>query len=294
MPTTDLVHGTVALDSPGDTPQSRIDAALRILTLHTSGDTLTLTHDLLTVLDPPSELSHTDALPSCPPSEVLEERVADHLATCWPRLAYGDFSTELARDAMAVITPVADQLQEAARSWRQRATCALTDRDRARDLAVTLEQAGAEAVRLLRAGRPGEALAVLESDAHPYADPSHASRESPVRLFVVAEHGFGQPLFSELDLEAVDVAEANECAHGAAPSGSTRPSTQTTDTRHGTETFASDPKDQFTGAVTVVALALVPYLADVKEEVRHEEAGESYDADHGKDLDDDSDGVRES
>ncbi|MET9964805.1 hypothetical protein ABZZ80_02455 [Streptomyces sp. NPDC006356] len=128
----------------------------------TSDDVDSLALVLLAALESPSADLGEDSMPACPPPSVLEQRVADHLATCWPRLAYGDFSTELAHNAMAVVTPVIDRLQEAARSWRQRAATTLVERDGARDLAVTLEQANAEAVRLLRAGRPDEALAVLD------------------------------------------------------------------------------------------------------------------------------------
>lgn len=128
----------------------------------TSADVGSLSLVLLAALESLSAELGEDFVPACPPPSVLEQRVADHLATSWPRLAYGDFSTELAHDAMAVVTPVIDRLQEAARSWHRRAAATLVERDRARDLAVTLEQANAEAVRLLRAGRPDEALAVLD------------------------------------------------------------------------------------------------------------------------------------
>ncbi|MFB6640249.1 hypothetical protein ACFCYF_23670 [Streptomyces chartreusis] len=150
-----------------DDPQSRVDAALRLLTTHDIEDIDTLSLAVLLILDPPHELLGTDLPPSCPPAAVLQERVADRLAESWPRLAYGDFTTDLARDAMTAAAPVLDQLQQAARFWRQRTVNALAERDRARDLAVTLEQLTAEAARLLNAGQPEEALTVLEGDGSP-------------------------------------------------------------------------------------------------------------------------------
>ncbi|MBC9717794.1 hypothetical protein H9Y04_35215 [Streptomyces sp. TRM66268-LWL] len=96
--------------------------------------------------------------PSSPPSVVLEDRIANHLGDRWPRLSHAGFSADLAADAMDVVTPALDRL-------RQIAATAASERDQARGLAVTLEQMTAEAVRLLRAGHPDEALAVLDGDA---------------------------------------------------------------------------------------------------------------------------------
>ncbi|MEU3783384.1 hypothetical protein [Streptomyces sp900129855] len=170
MPATGYRSGTVNADADApllDEFQSRVDAALRLLTTHDIEDIDTLSLAVLLILDPPHELLGTDAPPSCPPAAVLQERVADRLAESWPRLAYGDFTTDLARDAMTAVAPVLDQLQQAAQSWRQRTVAALAERDRARDLAATLEQVTAEAARLLNAGQPEEALAILGGDGSP-------------------------------------------------------------------------------------------------------------------------------
>ncbi|MGN5379091.1 hypothetical protein BIV25_37950 [Streptomyces sp. MUSC 14] len=175
MPTTDLRHSPTPSCSPRDSAQLRIDAAVRILTDHV-GDTLTpLTRDLLTVLDPPREELGSDAVPGCPPAPVLLQRMADRLAVSWPRLAFGDFATDLARDALEVVSPVIAQLHETARTWRRHTVATLAERDRARDLAVTLEQANAEAVRLLRAGRPNEALTILNGDGQPVGPSDESS-----------------------------------------------------------------------------------------------------------------------
>ncbi|MDI3417998.1 hypothetical protein [Streptomyces luteolus] len=150
-----------------DTPEARIDAALDLLTTQDGGGTDNPVPALLAILQPSTDALGTDAQPAGPPPAVLQERIADHLASCWPRLGHADFSTDLASDAMKVVAPVIDQLQRSARSWRQRAVAALIECDQARDIAVVLEQTNAEAVRLLRSGRHEAALAVLESDGIP-------------------------------------------------------------------------------------------------------------------------------
>ncbi|MDQ8707854.1 hypothetical protein RCO28_36105 [Streptomyces sp. LHD-70] len=147
-----------------DTPEARIDAALELLTLQQGDGTDDLAPALLAILGPLTDALGTDAMPVSPPPAVLQERIADQLASSWPRFGYADFSTELASDAMKVVAPVVDQLQRAARSWRRRAVAGVIERDQARDIAVALEQANAEAVRLLRSGQYEGAIAVLEGD----------------------------------------------------------------------------------------------------------------------------------
>ncbi|MDQ8704507.1 hypothetical protein RCO28_18725 [Streptomyces sp. LHD-70] len=176
---------------PNNPPELRIDAALQLLASQNSGGSDTPVPALLAILEPSTGALGTDEQPASPPPAVLQERIADHLASCWPRLAHADFSADLASDAMKVVAPVIDQLQRASRSWRQRAVAALIERDEARDIAAALEQLNAEAVRLLRAGghRASDAIAVLESDG---ASPEPQAGRNTEATAPEAEHQSAQ------------------------------------------------------------------------------------------------------
>ncbi|WP_327375764.1 hypothetical protein OG393_18475 [Streptomyces sp. NBC_01216] len=111
------------------------------------------------------------AAPAEPPhplnADLIRRRLTDSLTAAWPRMAYADHVADVTDSVMDVVLPLTAQLGDEASGWQSEAAQALADRDRARAAAVALEQITAEAARLLRAGLPGQALAVLESDGRP-------------------------------------------------------------------------------------------------------------------------------
>ncbi|WP_438491916.1 hypothetical protein [Streptomyces asiaticus] len=138
-------------------------------------DVIGLLLHLVAILDGP--VPPTDpAEPPCPLTpDLIRQRLVDALTTSWPRMAYADHAADVTESIMNVLLPITSQLREEAAGWRAKAARALADRDRARTVAVALEQITAQARRLLRAGLPGQALAVLEGDGHqlgPCGDPS--------------------------------------------------------------------------------------------------------------------------
>ncbi|AWK09612.1 hypothetical protein DDQ41_12530 [Streptomyces spongiicola] len=100
-------------------------------------------------------------------ADLIRQRLTDSLTSAWPRMAYADHVAEVTDSVMSVVLPLTTRLGNEVSGWQSEAAQALSDRDRARAAAVALEQITAEAARLLRAGVPGQALAVLESDGQP-------------------------------------------------------------------------------------------------------------------------------
>ncbi|WP_316749268.1 hypothetical protein [Streptomyces herbicida] len=150
-----------------DDAQTRIDEALHALAAYEGDDVLGLMLHLTAVLNE-AEPHTSPAQPPHPlPDDRIRQRLADRLTAAWPRMDFAGHARDVADTVMQVVLPVISQLRAETAAWRGRAERAVPQRDRARALAVTLEQTTAEAARLLRTGQPGPALAVLEGDGQP-------------------------------------------------------------------------------------------------------------------------------
>lgn len=161
----------------------RIERALQeIATFETDdADVIGLLLHLTAILDGPAPLADPAETPYPLTAELIRQRLADALTGNWPRMAHADHAGDVADSLAEVVLPIVSRLRHESSVWRGKAVQALTQRDRARATAVTLEQITAEAARLLRAGLPGRALAVLESDGWPLgpcAAPGHAEYEA--------------------------------------------------------------------------------------------------------------------
>ncbi|WP_149183335.1 hypothetical protein [Streptomyces sp. TRM49041] len=154
---------------------ARIEEAKHALASYEGDDVLGLMLHLVAILDGPP--LPADTFETTPPltADRIRQRLVERLIACWPRMAYADHAGDIAASLMDVIMPIVTQLQNQASSWRSQADRALTQRDRARSTATTLEQIVAEATRLLLAGEPGPALAVLRSDGQPLGPCATAS-----------------------------------------------------------------------------------------------------------------------
>ncbi|WP_236244201.1 hypothetical protein [Streptomyces sp. CC210A] len=301
--------------------RSRIEETLHEIAAFETDDVdvIGLLLHLVAILDGPVR-PVDPAEPPCPlTADLIRQRVSDSLTANWPRMAYADHVADITDSVMNVVLPITTQLKDGVSGWQSKAAHALASRDRTRATAVTLEQITAEAARLLRVGLAGQALAVLESDGRPlgpcgapsflgdtpcarpaghggvhsddagYVDPPHECPEPPERLFVVlSAHGTRPKWHDELDLDGVfsDVEGANARARDLASElFGGRPATETTDPDDGTVTLAREPREGFAGLIRVVALPLDPHIADARAEAERDAAGIEYDADYGRDLD---------
>ncbi|CAM5469586.1 putative protein OS=Streptomyces aurantiogriseus OX=66870 GN=GCM10010251_23030 PE=4 SV=1 [Streptomyces aurantiogriseus] len=150
-----------------DDARSRVDDALHALATYEGDDVLGLMLHLTAVLDGAEPHTGTAQPPRPLPDDHIRQRLADRLTADWPRMDFAGHARDVADTVLQVVLPVITQLRAEAAAWRSRAERAIPQRDRARALAVTLEQTTAEAARLLRTGQPGPALAVLEGDGQP-------------------------------------------------------------------------------------------------------------------------------
>ncbi|MFI5688627.1 hypothetical protein [Streptomyces sp. NPDC051636] len=159
-------------DASGVAPlgaQSRIERTLHEMAAFETDDVdvIGLLLHLAAILDGPMPPDDPTEPPHPLTADLVRHRLADALTTNWPRMAYADHAGDITDSLMNVVMPVISQLRDEASGWRAKAAQALAQRDRARAVAVTLEQITAEASRLLRTDLPGQALAVMESDGRP-------------------------------------------------------------------------------------------------------------------------------
>lgn len=298
---------------------ARIEEAKHALASYEGDDVLGLMLHLVAILDGPPLPADTFETPRPLTTDRIRQRLVERLIACWPRMAYPDHAGDIAASLMDVIMPIVTQLQNQASGWHSQADRALTQRDRVRTTATTLEQIVAEATRLLLAGEPGPALTVLQSDGQPlgpcgspafiddtpcarpaghggvhsddpaYTDPPHQCPALPEKLFVVvAERGTAQAKYRQLDLNGAfsDVEGANARARDLVLELTPGDPTQMTDTADGSVTLASRPWGDFAGLIEVVALDLDPHIADAQADAERQAAGVDVDPDYGRDLDD--------
>ncbi|WP_432033674.1 hypothetical protein [Streptomyces antibioticus] len=264
--------------------------------------------------------SPTDA--PCPlTSDLIRQRLTDALTANWPRMAHADHAREVADTLTNILLPIVSRSRNESSSWLRKAVQAVAQRNRARATAATLEQMSAEAARLLRAGLPGQALAVLESDGRPlgpcaapgllddmapcarpvghggahsddplYVDPPDEEARLPERMFVVVtvRRCIGGD-FPVLDLHGVYplVEDANGRACDLALKLSAADPIEVTSSGDGSVSLAVPPSGSFTGLIEVVELEVDPYASQAARDAEYEAAREdAYDPDYGRDLDD--------
>ena len=267
------------------------------------------------LLDSPTDAPH----PLTP--DLIRQRLADALTANWPRMAHAGHARDVADSLTNIVLSMVSQLREEASGWHDKAVQAFAQRDRARATAVTLEQMTAEAARLLRAGLPGQALAVLESDGRPlgpcaapglfddmapcarpaghggahsddpqYVDPPDKGAWLPERMFlVVAVRRCADGDFPVLDLHGVYplVEDANGRARDLVLELSPADPTERTNPGDGSVSLTVPQNGSFTGLIEVVELVVDPYASQAARNAEYEAAGEdAYDPDYGRDLGD--------
>lgn len=125
-------------------------------------DAEALTVLLVGILERPAHLDVPEDLPPTP--RYLRRRLVERLAHLWPQ-EHPNFINSVAVEALGVLHPVRQLLEDEVVALLHRIALAGTQRDLARRTAVTLEQTVAEAERLLRSGDGEAALGVLRGEA---------------------------------------------------------------------------------------------------------------------------------
>lgn len=309
-----------APDARDDT-QSRVDEALHALATYEGDDVLGLMLHLTSVLNGAEPRTNTSQQPRPLPDDRIRQRLADRLTADWPRMDFAGHARDVADTVLEVVLPVITQLRAETATRRGRAERALPQGDRARALAVTLEQTTAEAARLLRAGQPGPALAVLESDGRPlgpcaapgllpdmapcarpaghggahsddpgFVDPPDEGVWLPERMFVVvAVRRCTDGDFPALDLHGVYplVEDANGRARDLALELPPADPTEWASPSDGSVSVAVPPNRSFTGLIEVVELEVDPYASQAARNAEYEAVREDkHDPEYGRDLDD--------
>ncbi|KPI15644.1 hypothetical protein OK074_2089 [Actinobacteria bacterium OK074] len=155
--------------SPAET-RSRINEAFQAVVSFEGDNTVGLMLHLMSILDSPTPSSNSadgTGLGRLLTAGRVRQRLAAELIATWPRMALGDHAQDVADTVMAMVLPVIGRLRWEAIGWRVRSDEAVQQLDRARSLAVTLEQTNAEGIRLLKAGQSRLALLTLEGDGQP-------------------------------------------------------------------------------------------------------------------------------
>uniref|UniRef100_A0AAU2V6Z7 Uncharacterized protein n=1 Tax=Streptomyces sp. NBC_00003 TaxID=2903608 RepID=A0AAU2V6Z7_9ACTN len=136
--------------------------AIRALAYYSELDAEALTVLLVGILERPAYLDVPEDLPPTP--RYLRRRLVERLAHLWPQ-EHPNFINSVAVEALGVLHPVRQLLEDEVVALLHRIGLADAQRDLARRTAVTLEQTVAEAERLLRSGDAEAALGVLRGEA---------------------------------------------------------------------------------------------------------------------------------
>ncbi|MGW1878453.1 hypothetical protein [Streptomyces sp. NPDC001975] len=301
-----LADGGASLDAELLGAWARIERTLQeIATFETDDvDVIALLLHLTEVLDGPAPLADPTEPPYPLTADIIRQLLADALTANWPRMAHDGHAGDVADSLTNVVVPIAFRSRDESSGWRGKAVRALDDPDRARAASAALGELAAEAARLVRAGLPAQALAVLESGgrplgpraapglvdgtasfAHPLGrgevhgdaprsvDPPGEGVWLPERLFVVtATRRCVDGDFPVLDLRGVYplVEDANGRARDLVLELSPADPVEVSNSVDGSVALTVPPNGSFTGLIEVVELEVDPHGAQAARAVEYE------------------------